>query len=101
MGQVYRDRVSARWVRTALVLILLACFGGLQTVSAVTVHSHNHGNGDHCCAICHAGHLPAAQAPVALNAAPSVVTEWRSWHEEAVVPGDRSPILDFSRAPPA
>jgi len=95
------DRVSARWVRTALVLLLLACFAGLQTAAAITVHSHDHGNSGHCCVICHVGHLPALGAAIAPDTAPATIAEWRSWREEAVVPGDRSPVLNFSRAPPA
>jgi hypothetical protein len=88
-------------MRTALVLLLLACFAGLQTASAITVHSHDHANGDHCCAVCHAAHLPALQAPIALNAAPITLSEWRCWREQAVRAGDRSPALDLSRGPPA
>jgi len=95
------DRVSARRVRTALVLVLLACFAGLQTAAAVTMHSHDHGGGDHCCAICHVGHLPALEAPVTLDVAPASVAEWRCWREEAVLPGDQAPVLGCSRAPPA
>ena len=101
MGRAVPGRVSDRWVRTALVLLLLACFAGLQTAAAVTVHSHDHGSGDHCCVICHVGHLPALEGAVAPDTAPAVITGWRSWCEEAVLPGDQSPILNFSRAPPA
>jgi hypothetical protein len=88
-------------VRTALVLLLLVCFAGLQTASAITAHSHDHGNGRHCCVICHAGHVPTLGATVAPDPAPPSVTEWRSWREEVIVPGDPSPALNRSRAPPA
>src|SRR5271169_6364403 len=97
------DRVSARWLRPTLILLLLVCFAGLQTAAAITVHSHDHGNGstDDCCAICHVGHLPALRAAIAPDATPTAIIEWRSWREQAALPGDQSPILNFSRAPPA
>ena len=95
------DRVSARWLRPTLVLLLLVCFAGLQTAAAITVHSHDHGNTSDCCAICHVGHLPAFEAAIAPDATPTAIVEWRSWREEPVLPGDRSPVLNFSRAPPA
>lgn len=95
------DRVAVRWVRPALVLLLLACFAGVQTAAAITVHSHDHGNGDHCCVICHAAHLPALEAAIAPDTTPATITEWRCWREEPVLPGDQSPVLNFSRAPPA
>ena len=95
------DRVSARWLRPTLVLVLLVCFAALQTAAAITVHSHDHGTTGDCCVICHVGHLPALEAGIAPNAAPAPAIEWRSWREEPVLPGDQSPVLNFSRAPPA
>jgi hypothetical protein len=84
-----------------MVLLLLACFAGLQTASAITVHSHDHGDTGHCCVICHAGHLPALEGDVAPDAAPAAVAEWRVWREEAARAGDPAPVLNSSRAPPA
>jgi len=101
MGRADPDRVSARWVRTALVLVLLACFAGLQTAAAITTHSHDHGDGGHCCVICHVGHLPALEGAGAPDTAPAAIAEWRCWREEPVLAGDQSPVLNFSRAPPA
>jgi len=94
-------RVFARRLRSALVLLLLVCFAGLQTAAAITVHSHDHGSTGDCCAICHVGHLPALEAAIAPDAAPVAIVEWRSWREQPALPGDQSPVLNFSRAPPA
>lgn len=94
-------RVSARWTGTALILLLLVCFAGVQTAAAITVHSHDHGNSGHCCVICHVGHLPALEGRTAPDTAPSTVAEWRRWREEPILAGDPSPVLNFSRAPPA
>jgi len=96
-------RVSVRWLRPALILLLLVCFAGLQTAAAITVHSHDHGNGstDDCCAICHVGHLPAIEAALAPEAAPVAIVEWRSWREQPALAGDQGLVLNFSRAPPA
>ena len=88
--------------RKLLVLLVLVCFAGLQTASAVTANLHDHGAGhSHCCVSCHAGHAPLLGAGVALNPAPPTVTEWRCWREEAVVAGAPAPALSRSRAPPA
>ncbi len=93
MGRVTTSRV--------LVLLLLVCFAGLQTASAVTVHSHDHGTAWHSCVICHAGHMPALQSAVAPNATPAAITEWRLRHENTPAATDPLPSLNFSRAPPA
>jgi hypothetical protein len=104
-GVEYPDRNlsgrRARLVRAVLVALLLICFGGLQTASAITVHSHHHEGGGHSCAVCHAAHLPAAQALHAVELTAPVVTEWRHSREEALAPAGQSPVLNFSRAPPA
>jgi hypothetical protein len=94
-------RVFVRWLRPVLILLLLVCFAGLQTAAAISVHSHEHGSTGDCCAICHVGHLPALEAGIASDAAPAAIVEWRSWREEPVLPGGQSPVLNFSRAPPA
>ena len=94
-------RVSARWLRCALVLVLLACFAGLQTAAAITAHSHDHPDTGHCCVMCHAGHLPALEAAIAPDATPAAVVEWRSWREQPALAGDQALVLNFSRAPPA
>ena len=100
MHRADSDRVPARWLRPALVLLLLAWFAGIQTASAITVHSHEHDAG-HGCVICHVGHVPALEAAIAPDAAPAAIVEWRSWREEPALPGDQSRVLNFSRAPPA
>ena len=95
------DRSCARWLRPALVLLLLVCFAGLQTAAAITVHSHDHPDNGHCCVICHVAHLPALEAAIAPDATPAAIVEWRSWREAPVLPGGQSHALNFSRAPPA
>ncbi len=100
MHRACPDRASVRWLRPALVLLLLAWFVGIQTASAITVHSHDHDAG-HGCVICHVAHLPALEAAIAPDATPAAIIEWRTWREEPVLPGDQALVLNFSRAPPA
>jgi hypothetical protein len=85
-----------------LLLFVLACFAGLQTATAVDLHSHEHaGPHQHCCSVCHAGHLPALQTAGGCPLAPPTALEWRGCGADTLIAA--YDLADFhpSRAPPS
>ena len=88
--------------RLVLLFFVLLCFAGLQTATAIDLHPHQHaGPHQHCCGICHAGHLPALQAAAACPLAPPTALESRGAAPEAASLGDSLADFHLSRAPPA
>jgi hypothetical protein len=88
---------KAGW-KSLLVLVLLIGVAGLQI--AGSFESHDHGRA-HCCAVCHAGHMPLLQPAGAVALSALSLFEWRLWRDDAPAVRDRLTALNPSRAPPA
>src|SRR4051794_34209559 len=92
---------GSSFTRITFLVLLLACFVGLQTASAVEIHPHQHGGlHSHCCVACHAGHFPATQAVLRILVSPAQCTGWHSQSEHRHMTGDGVGIFRCSRAPP-
>ena len=91
-----------RLIRTVLILLLLACFAGLQTASAITEQVHHHDGPSHsdCCGVCHAGHLSVTQAVAGQNLVLPDIRCWQEAQDAPPAPGEFVASLHLSRAPP-
>ena len=94
-------RSSARLTRTALAVLLLLCFAGIQTASAITEQIHDHGpSHTDCCAICHAGHASVIQAALVFSLEAPLNGEWQTPVEGASEIPEIQARSQSSRAPP-
>ena len=99
MAGLYPTR---RLCRVVLLLFVLVCFAGIETATAVDLHPHEHaGPHRHCCAVCHAGHLPALQTAAGCPVTPPTKLEWRGAAPDTLPGGDGLADFHPSRAPPA
>jgi len=96
-----RKDASTRFLRLIVGVLLLACFTGIQTASAITEQVHDHGpSHTDCCRICHAGHGSAIQAALVFRLAAPLVTAWQTVVEPSSEIPESQVQFDSSRAPP-
>ena len=89
---------KARWLgRALLVALLLTCFLGLQSVSAI----HEHRDADHFCPVCSASHLPVIPAVAIVHFSPPTAVIWQGIRDTAQRPTEHFAALRPSRGPPA
>lgn len=105
MGQASgdcRQRRPGHFVFGLIVALLLACFVGLQTASAVTFHDDDHGAGSHhhCCPTCQAGHSPVLHEDRPITFYTAEVASWKNRSEPAFIVPFARPRRRASRAPP-
>src|SRR5262249_51110594 len=100
-GDCRQERPKSR-IFGLVVVLLLACFVGLQTASAVTFHEDDHGSGSHhhCCPTCHAGHSPVLHQSRPVNLFTAIVADWKNRTEPASIVASARPRRRESRAPP-
>jgi len=92
---------SVRTYVGKLVLVLLIAYGTLASQGAWVTPGHTHPSGpEHCCGVCHAGHLPLVQPVNSLSIIPSVRRDWFRSIEEHHRQQDALIVLRQSRAPP-
>jgi hypothetical protein len=85
-----------------LVLVLLIAYGTLSSQGAWVTHSHTHRGGpEHCCGVCHAGHLPLVEPAGSFSVLPPARTDWFQFPEERRRQQDALVVLRQSRAPPS
>jgi|SRR5579862_8159909 len=89
--------------RAIFVLLLLTCFAGLQTASAITEQVHHHDGPSHtdCCGVCHAGHLSVTPAVSCLTLVLPDVQGWHNTQDTLPAQGEFVSSLHLSRAPPS
>ena len=83
-----------------IVLILLLI--GMAFAQAATLNeSHSSNHADHCCPVCHAGHISVLQVVDGFAFVPPTLL---CWHEPVAVGArliELQIVLDHSRGPPA
>ena len=85
-----------------LALVFLIGYGLLASQGAWVSAGHGHHRGaEHCCAVCHAGHLPLVEAVSTFNFQKPYHAGWFHFIEERQQQQDAWIVLGQSRAPPA
>jgi hypothetical protein len=85
-----------------LGLVLLVACGMLSSQAAWAAPAHNHpGTPEHCCARCHAGHLPLLEAVKAIQLLAPARADWFHLSDERQVLHDGLTVHELSRAPPS
>ena len=84
-----------------LVLVLLIAYGTLSSQGAWVTPGHTHRSGpEHCCGVCHAGHLPLVEPVNAFSVLPPARRDWFHSSEKRQRQQDALIVLGQSRAPP-
>ena len=85
-----------------LVLVLLIAYGTVSSQAAWLTPEHSHrGEPEHCCGICHAGHLQLVEPAAVIQVLVSARIEWVQSLEESQHQPDTLVELSQSRAPPS
>lgn len=85
-----------------LGLVLLMACSMLSSQAAWVAPAHSHPNTpEHCCARCHAGHLPLLGAVGVVQLLPPVRADWFPLSNERQILRDPLTVTELSRAPPS
>jgi hypothetical protein len=93
-------RRRAALLRGCLALFLLVCFAGLQTASVAHWDDDAGCSHDHCCPVCHAGHLPVLVVAIGVVLAPPAVLNCPRTRDVAGITVSHAAVLRPPRAPP-
>jgi hypothetical protein len=91
----------ALWRRSWNVILILLLIGTAFAQAATLDESHSSNHADHCCPVCHAGHLSVLQPVDRAAVAPLTLL---CWHKPVVQDArlvESQSVLDHSRGPPA
>ena len=92
---------SGRTYIGKLVLVLLIAYGTLCSQETSVTPGHTHRSGpEHCCGVCHAGHLPLIEPARSFSVLPPVHGDWFQSSEKRHRQQDALIVLGQSRAPP-
>ena len=84
------------------VLVLLIAYGTVSSQAAWLTPEHSHpGEPEHCCGICHAGHLQLVEAAAVIQVLEPARVEWLQSFEESQHEPDALVVSGQSRAPPS
>jgi hypothetical protein len=85
-----------------LLLMVLISYGILSSQVVWLTPEHAHAGGpEHCCGICHAGHLPLVEPVAAIRILVPSRIDWFRSSEECPGQLDALVVLSHSRAPPS
>ena len=97
-----RGMAEARTYAAKLVLVLLIAYGTVSSQAAWLTPEHSHrGEPEHCCGICHAGHLQLVEPAAVIHPLASARVEWLQSFEESQHQPDELVVISQSRAPPS
>jgi hypothetical protein len=92
---------SGRTYIGKLVLVLLIACGTLCSQEASVTPGHTHRSGpEHCCGVCHAGHLPLIEPASSFSVLPPARGDWFQSSEKRHRQQDALIVFGQSRAPP-
>jgi len=93
---------GARTYAAKLVVVLLIAYGTVSSQAAWLTPEHSHrGEAEHCCGICHAGHLQLVEPAAVIHVLAPARIEWLHPFEESQRQPDALVVLSQSRAPPS
>lgn len=93
---------EARKYAAKLVLVLLIACGTVSSQAAWLTPEHAHrGEPEHCCGICHAGHLQLVEPAAVLQVLVPARIEWLQSFEQSQHQPDALVVPSRSRAPPS
>jgi len=93
---------GARSYAAKLVLVLLIAYGVVSSQAAWLTPEHSHrGEPEHCCGICHAGHLQLVEPAAVIQVLAPARIEWLQSFEESLHQPGALVIASRSRAPPS
>ena len=97
-----RGMAAARTYAAKLVLVLLIAYGTISSQAAWLTPEHSHrGEPEHCCGICHAGHLQLVEPAAVIQVLAPARIDWLQSFEESQHQPDALVVLSQSRAPPS
>jgi len=93
---------AARRYFAKLAFAVLIICGTLSSQEAWLTPEHAHrGVPTHCCAACHAGHLPLIEPAVAVKVLPPTRNDWFDSSDEFQRQREALAVICHSRAPPS
>lgn len=99
---IIKGMAGVRTYAAKLVLVLLIAYGTVSSQAAWLTPEHSHrGEPEHCCGICHAGHLQLVEPSAVIQVLEPARVEWLQSFEESQHQPDALVVLSQSRAPPS
>ena len=93
---------GARNYAAKTVLVLLIAYGMVASQAAWLTPAHSHrGEAEHCCGICHAGHIQLVEPAAVVQVLAPARIDWLQSPEESQQQPDALVVLRQSRAPPS
>ena len=93
---------GVRTYAAKLVLVLLIAYGTIASQAAWLTPEHSHpGEPEHCCGICHAGHLQLVEPAAVIHVLAPARVDWLQSFEESQHQPDTLVVPSQSRAPPS
>jgi len=97
-----QEMAGARTYAAKLVLVLLIAYGTIASQAAWLTPEHSHsGEPEHCCGICHAGHLQLVEPAAVIHVLAPARVDWLHSFEESQHQPDALVVPSQSRAPPS
>jgi hypothetical protein len=92
---------ACRYLGKLALMLLIVC-GTLSSQAAWAAPAHDHpGSPEHCCAMCHAGHLPLLEAVQVVQLLPPAHADWFYFSDTCQLERDGLSVHELSRAPPS